>query len=298
MNRDRAPSSVTRRRTHAYVRTSVTDHRETSNPATTKGHVPEDHSEFWENRLDEDWTESGVGYKALGLAFNSWMYKAREAVFLREAGRSGVGRSSRILDVGSGTGLYLRWWDRMQPAEVVGSDLTASAVRNLHEHFPDNRIEQLDITTGIAPFEPATFDVVSCMDVLFHITDDDKYRAALRNISQLLKPGGRFVFTENFLHRAQDRTAHQTNRSLEWISEALGEVELSVEHRIPHLVLMNAQVDAPWLWRKLWGGMLRAATLTEVTGNLTGAALYPVERALARRLHESPTTEMAVARRS
>ena len=276
----------------------MTDHHETSNPATTEGHVPEDHSEFWENRLDEDWTESGVGYKALGLAFNSWMYKAREEVFLREAGRAGVGRSSRILDVGSGTGLYLRWWDRMQPAEVVGSDLTASAVRNLHEHFPDNRIEQLDITTGIGPFEPGTFDVVSCMDVLFHITDDDKYRAALRNISQLLKPGGRFVFTENFVHRAQDRTAHQTNRSLEWISEALGEVELSVEHRIPHLVLMNAQVDAPWLWRKLWGGMLRAATLTEVTGNLTGAALYPVERALARRLHESPTTEMAVARRS
>lgn len=283
------------RRPHEAVRTRVTDHRGQPTPADGGG--TEDHSAFWENRLDEDWTESGVGYKALGLRFNSWMYKAREEVFLREAGHTEVDRSSRILDVGSGTGLYLRWWDRLRPAEVIGSDLTASAVRNLREHFPDNTIEQLDITAGIGTFEPASFDIVSCMDVLFHITDDEKYRSALSNVSQLLKPGGRFVFTENFVHRAQDRTAHQTNRSIEWITESLDDAGLTLEHRVPHLVLMNAQVDAPWAWRKLWGGMLRAATLTEVTGNLTGAALYPFERQLARRLTESPTTELAIARR-
>src|SRR5699024_9153784 len=286
------------------LRTSVTDHHETSTPTTPAGRTladhaeaPEDHSEFWENRLEADWTESGVGYKALGLSFNSWMYAAREEVFLREAGRSGLDRSSRVLDVGSGTGLYLRWWNRMRPADVVGSDLTASAVRNLRTHFPDTRIEQLDITTGIGPFEPGTFDVVSCMDVLFHITDDGRYRAALENISRLLTPGGRFVFTENFVHRARDRTAHQTNRSLDWITEALDRAHLPLAHRFPHLVLMHAPVDCPWLWRKLSGAMLRAATLTESTRLVTGAALYPVERALARRFAESPTTEMAIARR-
>lgn len=266
-------------------------------PISAGDRKPEDHSEFWENRLNDDWTESGVGYKALGLSFNSWMYKVREEVFLREAGHTGVDRKSRILDIGSGTGLYLRWWERLRPAEVAGSDMTASAVRNLREHFPKNQVEQVDITTGTGPFEPGSFDIVSCMDVLFHITDDDKYKAALAHVSKLLKPGGRFVFTENFVHRAQDRTAHQTNRSIDWISEALNEVGLTIEHRVPHLVLMNAQVDAPWAWRKLWGGMLRAATLSETTGNLAGAAIYPIERFLTRRLAESPTTEFAIARR-
>lgn len=296
MEVDNAPSSTPWGRPHEAVRTSVSDHR--GNPNPVDGGGPDDHSAFWEDRLDDDWTESGVGYKALGLSFNSWMYKAREEVFLREAGRTGIDRSSRILDVGSGTGLYLRWWERMRPAEVVGSDLTSSAVRNLRQHFPDKQVEQLDIAAGTGPFEPASFDVVSCMDVLFHITDDDKYRSALANISRLLKPGGRFVFTENFVHRTHDRSAHQTNRSLAWITEALDDADLTLEHRVPHLVLMNAQVDAPWVWRKAWGGMLRAATLTEFTGNLAGATLYPVERMLARRLTESPTTELAIATRS
>ena len=58
--------------------------------------------------------------------------------------------------------------------------------------------------------------------------------------------------------------------------------------RVPMLVLMNAQVDGQPLWRKLWGGLLRAVTLTEVTGWLAGAALYPVERRLVRVLREGP----------
>jgi hypothetical protein len=63
------------------------------------------------------------------------------------------------------------------------------------------------------------------------------------------------------------------------------------------LVLMNAQVDGQALWRKLWGGLLRAVTLTEVTGWLAGALLYPVERRLVRVLRESPTTEFMICRR-
>ncbi|WP_051297779.1 class I SAM-dependent methyltransferase [Brevibacterium album] len=294
-------------------------------PKTGAQPAEHDHSGFWEESLDADWTERGVGYQALGLAFNSWMYRAREEVFMREAGRAGVGRGTRVLDIGSGTGLYIRWWSRMLPAEVSGSDLTTAAVRNLRERFPENRFEQLDITSGTGPFEPGSFDVVSCMDVLFHITDDEAYRAALRNIAALLRPGGTFVLTENFVHRpaarvpaesadttadgtatedaaaqgaaAHEHRAHQTNRSLAWIEDALAEAGLRLEHRTPHLVLMNAQVDAPWLWRKAWGGALRAATLTEATGGLAGRMLHPLERTLARRFRESPTTELAFARK-
>jgi hypothetical protein len=62
------------------------------------------------------------------------------------------------------------------------------------------------------------------------------------------------------------------------------------------LMLMNAQVDASLPWRKAWGGVLRAATLTGPTGWLAGAALYPVERRLVRSRRESPTTELLVCR--
>lgn len=256
----------------------------------------DDHRHFWERRLAHDWDEAGVGYRALGRPFNNWMYRVRREVFLRQARSLRLDQRTRVLDIGSGTGMYLGWWRRAGAGVVIGSDRADSAVQQMRAHRSE-RVERLDISAGIGPFEEGSFDVVSCMDVLFHITDDEQYLAALSNASRLLRPGGHFVFSENFLHRRADRTAHQVNRSLTWITDALRERDLVIERRAPMLVLMNAQVDAPKVWRKLWGGALRAVTLTAPTGWLAGAALYPVERTLTRWLPESPTTEMAICTR-
>ena len=259
--------------------------------------MTERHNEFWNERLARDWTSSGVGYQALGRPFNTWMYRVRRHVFQREVARLSPGRHTSVLDIGSGTGMYLDWWRAAGAGAVTGSDLTPAAVEQLRTHYAPMQIEQLDVTTGPGPFPAGAFDLVSCMDVLFHITDDELYQAALATIATVLRPGGAFVFSENFLNRPSDRSAHQVNRTREWITTALAAHGMRLERRRPMLVLMNAQVDAPFWWRKAWGGFLRAATLTPVTGWAAGAALYPVERALTRLLQESPTTELAVARR-
>lgn len=254
--------------------------------------------DFWETRLDADWTSSGVGYQALGRAFNTWMYRVRREVFLREVARLDLDwPAARILDVGSGTGFYVRWWQEAGAGSITGCDLTEAAVSRLRSRFPDVRFVRADIADATAVLEPGSFDAVSAMDVLFHITDDTRYRAALDTIAAVLRPGGAFVLSENFLHRPEQRGPHQVNRTLEWITAALGRAGFDVVRRVPMLVLMNAQVDAPIGWRKGWGGLLRAATLTKPTGWLAGAALYPVERRLSRRLRESPTTELMVCRR-
>ena len=253
---------------------------------------------FWERRLDADWTASGVGYQALGRPFNDWMYRVRREVFLREAARLDVDLSTaRVLDIGSGTGFYIDLWQHAGAADITGCDLTEAAVLRLRSKFPGVRFVRADIAEATGALEPASFDVVSCMDVLFHITDDERYVRALETISHVLRPGGTFVLSENFLHRPEQRGAHQVNRTIEWIGDALSHTGFEVVRRVPMLVLMNAQVDAPFPWRKLWGGALRAATLTRPTGWLAGAALYPIERRLTRRLTESPTTELMVCRR-
>ncbi len=256
----------------------------------------ERHDDFWNQRLADDFTTSGVGYQALGRPFNEWMYKLRDRVFAREVQALDLSPDSKILDVGSGIGLYLTWWYQACGAKPSGSDLTASAVAQLRERYPDADIHQLDITSGTGPFEPGSYDVVSCMDVLFHITDDELYQAAIRNLSALLKPGGVLVFTENFVRRA-DRSAHQVNRSSGWITRRLLEAGLKPERRLPMMVLMNAQVDAPRLWRKVWGGFLRLVTLTPATGWVAGAVLYPVDLLLTRLLRRGPTIKLAFARK-
>jgi SAM-dependent methyltransferase len=254
---------------------------------------------FWEQRLDADWTTSGVGYQALGRPFNDWMYRVRREVFLREVARLKVDlATSRVLDIGSGTGFYVDLWRRAGAGEITGCDLTEAAVLRLRSRFPGVRFVRADITAAADALEPASFDVVSCMDVLFHITDDEGYVRALDTISSVLRPGGTFVLSENFLHRPEQRGSHQVNRTMEWIRDALSGAGFDVVRRVPMLVLMNAQVDSPYTWRKLWGGALRALTLIKPTGWLAGAALYPLERQLTRRLTESPTTELMVCRRT
>lgn len=260
--------------------------------------VNRERRDFWETRLDADWTSSGVGYQALGRAFNTWMYRVRREVFLREVARLDLDLpAARILDVGSGTGFYVRRWQEAGARSITGCDLTEAAVSRLRSRFPDVRFVRADIADATAVLEPASFDAVSAMDVLFHITDDARYLAALDTIAAVLRPGGTFVLSENFLHRPEQRGEHQVNRTLSWITTALGRAGFEVVRRVPMLVLMNAQVDAPIGWRKAWGGMLRAATLTTPTGWLAGAALYPLERQLSRRLRESPTTELMICRR-
>ncbi|AYY11567.1 class I SAM-dependent methyltransferase [Actinobacteria bacterium YIM 96077] len=259
--------------------------------------VDDQHRDFWERRLADDWTESGVGYKALGRPFNRWMYRVRRNVFTRETSALGLDASSRVLDIGSGTGFYVDGWQRLGMSDVVGSDLTEAAVEQLRARYPDARFVRLDITEDIGPLEPASFDVASCMDVLFHIVDDERYKAAIDNIGRVVRPGGRFVLSENFLHRRADYTEHQVSRTIEWVTSVLRVAGFEIERRVPMLILMNAQVDAPAPWRKAWGGALRAATLTPPTGWLAGAALYPIERQLVRRFRESPTTEMMICRR-
>ena len=222
---------------------------------------------FWEQRLGEDWTLSGVGYQALGRPFNTWMYRVRRHVFLDEVSALHLPLSSaRVLDVGSGTGFYVRRWQELGAGSITGCDLTQGAVDRLTRRHPDVPFLRLDISQPVAGLERDSFTAVSCMDVLFHITDDAHFWSAVANIAALVRPGGHVVISDNFLHRPEQRGPRQVNRSLAHIEEVLDTAGLEVLRRVPMLVLMNAQVDAPPMWRKLWGAGLRVATVTDATG--------------------------------
>jgi 2-polyprenyl-3-methyl-5-hydroxy-6-metoxy-1,4-benzoquinol methylase len=122
----------------------------------------------------------------------------------------------RVLDVGSGTGFYVDQWRDLGIKQVVGLDLTETAVSRLKTAYPDMEFVVADVGAESVPLQRGSFDVVSAFDVLFHIVDDDRYGRALENVSGLLKPGGFFVWSDNFLrHGRRDAGLHQVSRSLE-----------------------------------------------------------------------------------
>lgn len=251
---------------------------------------------YWERRLGE-FDLSVVGYAGLGLGFNRWLYRLRRALFRRAVRcvrRDWQGLS--VLDVGSGTGFYVSEWLRTG-ASVTGSDLTRASVERLSIYFPEQDFVQLDIADP-PPFGPGSFDAVSAFDVLFHIVDDDRYRAALRNVSLILKDGGYVIFSENFVHGKTVRGGHVASRSLGEICGLLDDAGLEVVLRRPMFVLMNVPIDSRSRFlRMYWSVLERGVSRFPFLGGVAGAALYPLEFLLVSVRKEGPSTELMICRK-
>jgi SAM-dependent methyltransferase len=255
---------------------------------------------YWEQRLSEEYSLHGVGYASLPLSYNRWMYRIRRRVFRRTVRRFLRDRSAmRVLDVGCGTGFYVDQWRELGIGQIAGLDLTETAVAKLREAYPGLEFVAADIGENSLPFDPGSFDVVSAFDVLFHIVDDARYAQAMKNVFALLKPGGVFVWSDNFLQHGRKAAAqHQVSRSLEVSTQLLRDAGFEIVSRRPMFWLMNGPVDstsrvmASW-WRRLMGVARRG----DRAANVAGAMLFPVELALTRVMRESPTTEIMVCRK-
>ncbi len=98
------------------------------------------------------------------------------------------------LDVGCGGGLVAEPLARMG-ATVSGIDAGEDVIAIAREHA---RLQGLAIdyragdVTALARAMPASFDIVTCMEVVEHVADVPAFLAALRG---LLKPGGLLLFS-------------------------------------------------------------------------------------------------------
>jgi SAM-dependent methyltransferase len=239
------------------------------------------------------------------------MYRIRGEVFDRVAqeiaqgrwGPSGLGvhgwRGADVLDVGAGTGFYMERWIRFQ-AQVIGVDFTEAAVRGLSHRFPGARVIRADIGGSLEriSLRHASFHAVSAFDVMFHIVDDPAYGRAFQNIASLLRPGGWFLWSDNFVRNETERVPHQASRPIAESVRLVESAGFEIVGRVPMFVLMNYPADSRTrLARWGWTAMVGPAMLAEPLGWLIGAALYPIERQLVRRFAESPSTELMICRK-
>ncbi len=262
---------------------------------------------YWEQRLAEHAGLVGVGYLKLGAAYNRWLYEVRRTVFRRLAAAHRLGgRGQRVLDVGSGTGFYVAEWLATGADEVVASDLTEVAVGRLRQAFPGVAVHQMDIGAPPVPGTPVAeaagrFDVVSAIDMLFHIVDDGAYGRAISNFATLVRPGGTLVISEMLLHGERATVPHMVSRTRREVEGLLRAAGFDVVDRRPMFVLMNYPLDLTGplgaVARLAWTAMVAPCALP-VVGNgygwLLGAVLAPLERLLTAGLRGSATTEILV----
>jgi len=253
-----------------------------------------DHAVYWEDRLAKSDGLVGVGYMGLGQPFNTWMYRLRRAIF-SHAVRSHVPdlRDKTVLDVGSGTGEYLRLWQQLGATHVQGSDLTVTAVQRLTKEFPGSDISQLDISEPSSALGP--FDAISCMDVLFHVVDQERFEQAIWNLRSALVPGGLLFLSDHFVQCPPSTELHFTTRTLAEYSALMERVGLRILERKPMFHLMNLPADSrsPWLHR-WWGMVIWVCGKSNFLGGLLGALLFPLEFCIVRTRREGVSIEIMV----
>lgn len=103
-------------------------------------------------------------------------------------------KGKRVLDVGCGGGILAESMF-FKGAEVTGIDLGEKAlgVAKLHQLESGAKVDyRLVPVEQFASEHPASFDVVTCMEMLEHVPDPE---SIVRACAQLVKPGGMVFFS-------------------------------------------------------------------------------------------------------
>ncbi|HZG96161.1 MAG TPA: glycosyltransferase, partial [Mycobacteriales bacterium] len=196
---------------------------------------------------------AGVGVRTQSHSYNEWLYRVRDRVFRRALAKTDVRAVARprVLDIGPGVGFHVERWKKLG-ADVTAVDIADSAVRQLAEKHPDVLVRRLDISDDVSELA-GDYDAVSAFDVLFHIVDDDRHRAAVRNVARLLRPGGWFIFSDTLARRRASTSEHYVRRSRREIERAVRRAGLEIVATPPALVLIahpldstSARARAPW----------------------------------------------------
>jgi SAM-dependent methyltransferase len=155
----------------------------------------------------------------LSADLNTWLYRALERrirwFVRRHHALDGV---TSVFDVGAGTGYWVRVWHDLGVPRVDGCDLVPAAVERLEAEFGSrgDRFVASDIGATEPGLPAQPYDLVSVMNVLLHLTDDEAFRRALGNLAALVAPGGRLILVEPILLDAsyeRPPTEKQTSRA-------------------------------------------------------------------------------------
>ena len=103
-------------------------------------------------------------------------------------------QGKRVLDVGCGGGILSESMAE-KGAFVTGIDLGGKALKvaKLHQRESGSKVDyRLISAEDIANEQPASFDVVTCMEMLEHVPDPE---AIIRACAHLVEPGGSVFFS-------------------------------------------------------------------------------------------------------
>lgn len=196
--------------------------------------------EYWESRHRESDPLTAGGDRGLDSADNEAFYRIRigrilEFIHELHGGR----RPLEILDAGCGRGIVSKTLGACGHF-ITGIDVSETAVAYCREtcagEFLVGTLEQLRADTR--------FDVVICLDVLFHILDDRDWQAALERLVEHSKSTGAVLLTDKLAERRMALGSYIVHRPQSDYERVLGPLGFRIAKVVPYAFGSNPNAFA------------------------------------------------------
>ena len=282
---------------------------ERSAAGTDQGSAVEYQPEGYWGRLHARKELSAVGQAALPTDLNVYLYRALERSIRRFARRQGLLEGvEAAFDVGAGTGYWVGVWHDLGIRRVDGCDLVPDAVARLEEKFGSrgDRFVAADVGSPRAGLPDQRYGLVSVFNVLLHITDDAAFDQALRNVSELVRPGGHLLLVEPALADASyekpfDPRRHSRARRLAAYVDPLVAAGLELVTVEGAVATSNNPIEGRWAaeytaYQRWWRWVARTAKENPRRIPRVGSVMLALDRA-ALLTGAAPSSKFLLLRR-
>jgi 2-polyprenyl-3-methyl-5-hydroxy-6-metoxy-1,4-benzoquinol methylase len=137
-----------------------------------------------------------VGHVGLSEAQNAADYVAKISNIIGSLERHiGPVKGQSVFDAGCGIGVITSAFAN-RGASMTGVDFSPNAIARARNAVPEATFEVCELDTIDAEH---IYDAVICVDVLFHVVDDAKWKEAIRRLLRAAKSGSPILIQEEFI---------------------------------------------------------------------------------------------------
>lgn len=150
---------------------------------------------YWDRRHTEEDDLASGGNVSFDHATNAMLYAVRAARLVEAIGfNANPAVPLRMLDAGCGKGYFSRKLGEFGH-DVVGIDTSPHAIALCRAKAGPSERYHVSSLRGWRPV--GLYDVVVCIDVLYHIMDDGEWEDSVRNLASLVRLGGRIGLVDH-----------------------------------------------------------------------------------------------------
>lgn len=194
--------------------------------------TPAEARSFWDDRHRAAGDLASGGNIGYSTASNAMLYAVRAARLI-ECTAPWQGREDplRVLDAGCGKG----WFSRAMAGfghRVDGIDSSVFAIEQCREAAGPMESYAVSELASWAP--PHLYDVVYCIDVLYHLLDDEEWERSVRHLCSLVGVGGRVLLVDHDAVTDRLWSKYQLTRGTGRYEALLAECGLTYERFVPN----------------------------------------------------------------